>query len=727
MSLIIGVKTRLSGEGTMEHEELNGRRGIGADGQAWHLDTDTYGRIMNMQFYRGAFATVDALTAAHPTDILGAYAIVFSTGTFFIWTEGGAWVDTGSQVTEVAGLPPGGLTGQVLAKQSDTDNDVTWVDQTGGNGGVISGNHNDLNLLQGGVLTERFHITNYQHNTVVAITEGRPLTPVNISPADGADDVLEIASFESSQYINPYGSAMYGYQIQINDSNGTPVYDSGNIELTVPVFRIPAGVLEVVTTYIWRVRYQAGNLQWSEWSEPTGFKTVDDFTLKIITPSLIRPVNGDVLGSAYPTLITTPFEATAGIIQDNGDFEIAATSDFSVIVESGTGKDVFTSTQELTRGVPYWARARHKAVSGEVSAYSFPHSFTVRSLFRDLRIGVAMIDEENFVFQRINRNYEPIGADADYWLNNPIWAGLQASSNNPTTINGNKMIGLPSFWIKSGFVPHGQYIGKRFWMIDPSAPTAAEQADGWHVHPAFISTFSQLPVDTVWIGDGFLTTTGKLLTSTAASYSIANLTAYANLNNTDSSNNETRGFRLMTFAVQQAFTLLMLIEHLNLNSLASLLLSNKYRGVYMSSFVTTAGFLPIFLDGLMGVSVMTPGMVGSILLPKTIFPDQLYPLGGPEIGYNVVSLMSSKDSVSGELDINDYFIPQTDGSNALSRIGPPSYSLITQGYAASSVRLNLGFGGQPANYMGGRMGVFGFGLNGYETKYYFLGMLVKYD
>lgn len=37
----------------------------------------------------------------------------------------------------VAGaVAPGGLTGQVLAKASDTDGDVEWVDQTGGGGGA---------------------------------------------------------------------------------------------------------------------------------------------------------------------------------------------------------------------------------------------------------------------------------------------------------------------------------------------------------------------------------------------------------------------------------------------------------------------------------------------------------------------------------------------------------------------------------------------------------------
>lgn len=41
-------------------------------------------------------------------------------------------------VIEETGVPVGGTTGQVLAKNSNTNNDVGWVDQTGGGGGGAS-------------------------------------------------------------------------------------------------------------------------------------------------------------------------------------------------------------------------------------------------------------------------------------------------------------------------------------------------------------------------------------------------------------------------------------------------------------------------------------------------------------------------------------------------------------------------------------------------------------
>ena len=40
-------------------------------------------------------------------------------------------------------VPGGGTTGQVLAKKSDTDNDIEWVDQTGGSSAVIISSYDD--------------------------------------------------------------------------------------------------------------------------------------------------------------------------------------------------------------------------------------------------------------------------------------------------------------------------------------------------------------------------------------------------------------------------------------------------------------------------------------------------------------------------------------------------------------------------------------------------------
>jgi len=46
--------------------------------------------------------------------------------------------DSGADGADGVGVPPGGTTGQVLAKNSNADFDTEWVDQTGGGGGSVN-------------------------------------------------------------------------------------------------------------------------------------------------------------------------------------------------------------------------------------------------------------------------------------------------------------------------------------------------------------------------------------------------------------------------------------------------------------------------------------------------------------------------------------------------------------------------------------------------------------
>ena len=50
--------------------------------------------------YRGAYEDAAALRAAHPADVLGAYATVLDTGTVWIW-GGLDWTDTGHASAEI--------------------------------------------------------------------------------------------------------------------------------------------------------------------------------------------------------------------------------------------------------------------------------------------------------------------------------------------------------------------------------------------------------------------------------------------------------------------------------------------------------------------------------------------------------------------------------------------------------------------------------------------------
>ena len=511
------------GEGTLNHEELLNRLGVGADGKAYHFtgrqhavlvdlalvpnDGNTYGIRFNastqtfvwvqvsgggeMKFYRGLYATEADLVAAHPTDVMGAYAIVLETQTFWIW--GGlaqGWVDTDSSALDIEGIPPGGVTGQVLTKRSNADGDADWADPAGGAGG----NHNDMSGIQGGAPTERYHLTEAGAYLVDQWLRKAPDQPVNLAPFDTETNIEERPEFESSPYFHPYGYEMYLYQLQIMDSGGNIVFDTGQIDRMTVRFRLPAGVLLQNGSYTWQVRYCGSNMVWSRWSDPTGFKTMLNFaTATIMPPSLILPGDKSIVNTQTPVLLTTPFDTGSGLTQGAGDFQVAETPGFSPLVEAGTGMNSYNTTTQLTRGKEYYARANHKNDDGSVtSRWSRIISFVVRTYYRKPRIGLVLQRDNGWMLTRIDENFNPVDLDAEYWLNHGVYAGLNASRNDTVQfadVNANAyaMSTLPAFYIRNGIVPRGPFTGKRFWMIDTNAPSAQDEIDGWHLHGAFKS------------------------------------------------------------------------------------------------------------------------------------------------------------------------------------------------------------------------------------------------
>ena len=585
-----------SGGGAEDHELLGNRRGVGADGEAWHLSSEQYQRVINMQYYRGFFLNEEALKAAYPTDTQGAYAIVLSTGTFWFW-EGleRGWVDTGEAVTQVVGLPPGGVTGQVLTKKSNADNDVEWAD-----GGTGSGVHNDLAGLQGGVPGERYHITEAEAEVVDAWLRRAPTRPANISPEDAAVDVVERPLFVSTDYHNPFGHEFYGYQMQIlNETGTTTVFDTGEIEATVPTYRLAAGVLQVNTNYQWRVRYQGGNLVWSSWSEATKFGTEEVWSSSVILqPQLIAPGNGTVLATAAPLLVLTPFDAGSGLSQGEGDFQVAQDPTFNTGVIAGKGLDSWQVDTILTRGTNYYARARHgddtASPNQVLSAWSPRIGFAVRNLYRNTRIGIVQYDEGNHLFVRIDGNYNPVDLDANFWEWHPVWAMLKATQTQ--YIDGQNLSSVPKFWIYSDNVPYGPFAGKKCWMIDTSAPSAAELASGWHVHGAFKSD-NYGEQDVLNISRGFAVLASNVISCIdgsmdGAGMAMSSAMNYAAARNTDQADPLKRGWHLTTWYEQELLKLLIQIDKIQIMDCYNLLYANgTYYEIRLGPFSSnTSGY-----------------------------------------------------------------------------------------------------------------------------------------
>lgn len=86
---------------------------------------------------------------------VGQAWITTNNGHLNVWTTGGTWVDTGPIVGPAGptgqagpGLPTGGTTGQMPAKNSDTNYDVVWVDAPTGGGGGGTATIDETNLVE---------------------------------------------------------------------------------------------------------------------------------------------------------------------------------------------------------------------------------------------------------------------------------------------------------------------------------------------------------------------------------------------------------------------------------------------------------------------------------------------------------------------------------------------------------------------------------------------------
>lgn len=472
------------------------------------LDGKLYGRrmarwdpvptLLTLIYYRGPFATPDELKAAHPTDMPGAYAVVSSTSSIWIWNHD-KWEDTGATQTQ-AGILDAPKDGKTYGRK-----DGDWVEAGGGTvneeqvTNIIKNTpHNDLKAIQGGKVeggkvTEAYHLTKDQW-------EGLPVRPTIISPANGETNINQVPQIVGSPYAHPYDVGMYQKHIQIAKTNdfAAPVYDKEEFSGT-PVFQVPlkpggSPYLTQDTVYYARIRYQDRKGRWSHWSAPSMFRTMVQFPAGILaTPIMTVPSDGGEASAVNPVLGMTSPRVLAGTGNfDKGDWQISTDSTFATTLYNAQGTDdlTFHATTGLNLatalGVDFFARGRQRATDGTYTPWAVPVRFGLRPEYSDPIFGLRRIFSKKynrpFVYN-IDQDGNVVHIPQRYWDTHALYAFVKQnvviSQESPDVKS--EMAFIPPCWEKCRIYENDDGD----MVVDLWFSASRQTGDGWFLDPAF--------------------------------------------------------------------------------------------------------------------------------------------------------------------------------------------------------------------------------------------------
>jgi PKD repeat protein len=220
-----------------------------------------------------------------------------------------------------------------------------------------------------------------------------PSRPTNVSPLDGAIDINLTPTLQSSDFYDAEGDLHHASEWEITTTPGdysSPIFDSDQDTANLTSIAIPAGTLNLGTTYYWRVMYTAKNSvwDWSEWSEETSFTTLTAANQSPAKPANLSPADGANDVSLTPTLQSSDFYDADGDIHNASKWEITTTpGDYSnPIFDSDQDTANLTSivipTGTLSYTTTYYWRVMHVAKNDvwQWSEWSEETSFTTVSL-----------------------------------------------------------------------------------------------------------------------------------------------------------------------------------------------------------------------------------------------------------------------------------------------------------------------------------------------------------
>lgn len=385
----------------------------------------------------------------------------------------------------------------------------------------------------------------------------RPATPAISAPANTAAGLMDRPTLALASYSSPTGVAQTGVQFQLAVANtfANVLHDSGEKPAGLS-YTVPAATLVAGTTYYLRGRVKDAAGLWSDWSAVTSFSTAASFVY-VAAPALTGPANNAVDVPEQPTLSSSAFVVVGGAdTHSASQWQIrAAAGNYTVPVwDSGTD-----AVNKLTAVVPaakllagqsvYYLRVRHQGAAKGWSEWSTEIKVTTKSQFANvIGIVLAATGGGSGTWNRVDENGANKVTDSAFFNAHATYGGITG-----VTIDGQAMVKIPAFYVKTGTLASGPNTGKRYWMVSDQ-PLA-----GFSLHPAFMSAGA--PIGQFYVGKYQGTTDGAKLGSAAGltplvSIDFPTMQARAAARNTAG----VTGFSLWNYYQLEAIQLLALIE-----------------------------------------------------------------------------------------------------------------------------------------------------------------------
>lgn len=219
------------------------------------------------------------------------------------------------------------------------------------------------------------------------------VTATNISPTNGESQIKETPALTGSTYYEMYGAAQSAIQVQVHTSTefSAPAYSSGD-QPAGTSFTLTAGVLQVNTTYYWRVRYKSARGAYSDWSAPTSFTTAAQFNSYIPTPAATPANFGDALeGGFYTGMIWSELvqSATSTTIGTGSKTFTVPSMTGAPIVYAGQQLEVRSRANPVNKMVGTVTGAAGTALTLNITSVGGSGTFTDWSIMSRYRVIVA--------------------------------------------------------------------------------------------------------------------------------------------------------------------------------------------------------------------------------------------------------------------------------------------------------------------------------------------------